>query len=241
MNQMKYNEYVGIVLIDEMYQREEIIMKNIGDHTNVLFIGGSAGDGYKFEETFVFANGKAYPDAAVFMLMKPEIAFDTLKVRGFEPSGKILKITKADSQKRKIYELKDKPAVRAYAEALDIYEDQLEDHFVAHPLGLMYFSNQPYVRSPKKIEGDGIVMFSKIMPGMEMMLLNATNIVDDTHSVIARKNAEMNGISAIIDFHGTDRSRELKRDNMLNDYGHIYKDIPTIVFSTYGEWLYRSY
>jgi len=55
---MDAERYVGIVLIDGLCMKEEELMDQIGNRTNVYFIGGSAGDDYKFAETFVCANGR---------------------------------------------------------------------------------------------------------------------------------------------------------------------------------------
>jgi hypothetical protein len=60
---------------------QEMIMDKIGDLTNHLFIGGSAGDDLKFNKTHVFANGKAYSNAAVLALLKPKASFDIIKLK----------------------------------------------------------------------------------------------------------------------------------------------------------------
>ena len=43
-NKMSPNEYVGMILIDGLSLAEERIMDMVGDLTNVVFVGGSAGD-----------------------------------------------------------------------------------------------------------------------------------------------------------------------------------------------------
>jgi len=53
MSKMDPKQYVGIILIDGLSGKEELIMDRIGDFTNVNFIGGSAGDDLKFKETYV--------------------------------------------------------------------------------------------------------------------------------------------------------------------------------------------
>ena len=46
---------MGIILIDGLCCKEELIMDKMGDLTNVTFIGGSAGDDLKFENTSAYA------------------------------------------------------------------------------------------------------------------------------------------------------------------------------------------
>ena len=60
-------------------------MDKIGNLTNILFVGGSAGDDLKFEATYVFANGTVYTDAAVLALLKPRVGFEVIKTQS---SGK---------------------------------------------------------------------------------------------------------------------------------------------------------
>ena len=67
---MDTTKFVGIVLIDGVSMKEEKIMDLIGNRTNVFFVGGSAGDDFKFLKTHVCANGKAYTDSAVLILLK---------------------------------------------------------------------------------------------------------------------------------------------------------------------------
>ena len=65
-----YSKYLGILLIDGLSRTEEMIMDKIGDLTNHLFIGGSAGDDLKFDKTYVFANGTSYSNAAILALLE---------------------------------------------------------------------------------------------------------------------------------------------------------------------------
>jgi hypothetical protein len=53
---MSFEEYVGVILVDGLSGAEERLMETIGDRTNVIFIGGSAGDDLEF-------NGKKAVDA----------------------------------------------------------------------------------------------------------------------------------------------------------------------------------
>lgn len=235
VSQMNHNDYVGIALMDGLCRCEEKVLEKIGDQTNVRFIGGSAGDDFKFEKTYLFANGKAYTDAGILILMKPKTQFDTLKVQSFKSSGKKLKITKAYGT-RQVIEFNNKPAVQAYAEVYGVAEKDIEQYFYKRPMGLMDFSDQPFVRSPGQIEGSSIIFNSSIAENMELEILDATDIIADTEEVIHSETGKMNGISAIIDFHCAHRFLDLKAQNKTDEYGLIYKDVPAIGFATYGEY-----
>ena len=90
MADLDFSRYVGIILVDGMSVAEERLMDKIGDLTNVLFVGGSAGDDLQFARTYVYANGKAYTDAAILTLLKPAKGFDIVKTQSFGPLASVL-------------------------------------------------------------------------------------------------------------------------------------------------------
>lgn len=232
--EMSYQEYVGIILIDGLSLAEETVMEKLGDATNITFIGGAAADNMQFQATYVYANGRAYADAALLALIKPLVRFDVIKTQSFCPRANTLMATKVNEATREVVEFNQKPAVQAYAEALNIAPEQAAAAFFESPLGLM-IGNEPYVRSPQKIVGDRIRFFCRIKEGMELRPLESMDIIEDTRRAVASKQAEMGGISGLIDFHCVQRMLELEQKGLTEAYGKLFADIPTIGFCTYGE------
>ena len=229
-----YSQYVGIVLIDGLSGTEEMIMDTVGDLTTHLFIGGSAGDDLKFNKTYVFANGKVYSNAAVLVLLKSKAPFDIIKTQSFKVLDKKLVATKVNEKNREVIEFNNIPAVKAYAQAIGVPEDKLADHFMSHPVGLV-IDDEVFVRSPQQIKGNSIIFYCNILEGMEVSLLESTNIVNDTESALNAKIKELGGLSGIINFNCILRTLELEQKNQTKEYGKIFSNIPTIGFSTYGE------
>lgn len=234
MVDLDYNKYVGIILVDGLSGCEENIMDKIGDKTNITFIGGSAGDDLKFAQTFVFANGKAYTDAALLAVIKPTLGFDVIKTQSFKALNKKLVATKVNTEAREIIEFDNIPAVQAYAEALGVAVEDAANYFMSNPVGLIY-GDEIYVRSPQRIEGSNMIFYCNILEGMEVSILESTDIVNDTQQAIQAKLKELGNISAMIDFHCILRTLELEQQSKTEDYGKMLADIPTIGFSTYGE------
>ena len=234
ISEMDFRKYVGIILIDGLSGSEEKLMDQIGDLTNVIFVGGSAGDDLKFSTTYVFANGKAYTNAAVLALLKPQIEFDFIKTQSFCELKNKFVVTKADEAAREVLEFNNKPAAQVYAEAIGEPPEEAHNHFMHNPVGLMV-DGEPYVRSPQQIKGNNIVFYCNIMDGMEVSLLESTDIIKDTKDAIREKEKEIGKIAGIINFHCILRTLELEQKGQTDEYGEIFKDIPTIGFSTYGE------
>ncbi|MFA4877107.1 MAG: FIST N-terminal domain-containing protein [Methanoregula sp.] len=235
MRDLDFQKYVGIILFDGLAGAEEQTMETIGDLTRVLFIGGSAGDDQKFVATQVAANGKAYSNAAVLALIKPSVKFDFIKTQSFRTLDKHLIPTRIDEKTREVCEFDGKPAVDAYAEAVGCPREEVAEHFMVNPLGLVVGHDDIYVRSPFRAEGNSLYLFCHVKAGMDLALLESTNIIVDTKAALERKKLELGRISAIINFHCILRTLELEQKHQTEEYGNIFSGIPTIGFSTYGE------
>lgn len=90
--------------MDGLSKSEEKVMEKIGDLTNVVFIGGSAGDDCKFEKTYVHVNGEVHSHAAVLALLKPNVPFDFVKTQSFVSTDIKLEATKVDEKNRIVHE-----------------------------------------------------------------------------------------------------------------------------------------
>jgi len=233
-SEMDLKKYVGIVLADGLSKSEEKMMEEIGMLSNVLFIGGSAGDDLKFENTYLYGVGKAYTNATILILLKPAAGFDIIKTQSFQETGKILTATSVDEKNRTVIDFDGKPAVEAYAEALGTSEETTSQLFMTNPLGLMV-DDEPYVRSPQQIKDKNMVFYCNIKEGMELSILESGDIIHDTRKALDDKVNEMGGIAALINFNCILRTLELDNKNLSGEYGQIFSDIPTIGFSTYGE------
>lgn len=231
---MGVDEYVGLILVDGLRMAEEKLMDRIGELSNLFFIGGSAGDDLKFAQTWVYANGKAYTDAALLALLKPKVRFSFIKTQSFKPCSAKLVATKVKTSERKVIEFNHMPAAVAYAKAVGTTVDKADQFFMSNPVGL-FIDDEPYVRSPQRIEEEAMHFYCNVMEGMEMTLLESSDIVEDTRKAVAEKVSGSNQISGIINFHCILRTLELEKNGTTQAYADIFADIPTIGFSTYGE------
>ncbi|HTN68612.1 MAG TPA: FIST N-terminal domain-containing protein [Dysgonamonadaceae bacterium] len=234
MANLDTKKYVGLLLIDGLSGKEERINERIGDLTNVSFVGGSAGDDLKFKQTYVYANGKSYTNAAVIALLKCNEKFEILKTQSFISTNKKIVVTKADESTRTVIEINGKPAASEYASLVGVDKNNVTSSFSKNPVGLV-FEDDFFVRSPQKTDGENIVFYCSIKEGMELDILESQNIVSDTKKAIQEKRESLGSISAIINFNCILRTLELKEKNQTVEYGQLFKDIPTVGLSTYGE------
>jgi hypothetical protein len=227
-------KYVGIVLTDGMSGAEEALMEKLGDLTDILFVGGSAGDDLKFQSTHVMAGGQAFTNAAVLLVLELKRGFDIVKTQSFRTTGKTLVATRVDEPLRLVAEFDHKPAILAYALALGVSPEEAPALFMKHPLGLMVGAD-PFVRSPQRVDHRGIFFYCQIRQGMELEVLEATDIVAQTRLAIQARKASGEPTRGMIDFQCILRALQLRGENRCEQYSAIFDGIPTAGFSTYGE------
>lgn len=231
---MDPQRYFGLILIDGLSFSEEKIMALLGAKTNVLFVGGSAGDNQKFKTTWVMAEGKAYTNAAILVLVKAGTAFSFIKTQSFKLTENTLIATKVNESTRTVLEFNGKPAVQEYARVLGVAENSVAEKFMSNPLGLI-IDDEPFVRSPQRVDGKSIRFYCQILEGMEMTVLQATSIVENTKKALEKAKAAMGPLSGVINFHCIQRTLELEREKQEFEYTAIFNGIPTVGFNTFGE------
>jgi hypothetical protein len=230
LSKMDISKYVGIVLFDGLSGSEEKAMDKLGNLTDLIFIGGSAGDDLKFKQTFLFAKGKAYSDAAVLALIKPTKGFEIIKTQSFKQLNQVLKADEVNEAARTVIKFNNSPAVEAYAKAVGVPAAKANDKFMSNPVGLM-LGGEPYVRSPQQVKDGNMVFYCNIKKGMELAVLESTDIINDTRKALEKaKNA-----AGIINFNCILRTLDLEARKQTAEYGLLFTKIPTIGFSTYGE------
>lgn len=231
-------KYVGLILVDGMSMKEEKVMDSIGNRTNISFIGGSAGDDHKFEKTFVYANGKAYTNSAVLVLLNmSEISeFRIIKTQSFKILDKVLIANKVNEETREVIEFNYKPAILAYADAVGATSaEEAPEFFSTHPVGLVIDEKNVFVRSPRQVIGTNIKFYCNLLEGMEVHILESTNIIEDTKNALEQKLIELNSIEGILNFNCIERTAEIQKKNQVKQFQQIFNNIPTVGFSTYGE------
>lgn len=227
-------EYVGIVLVDGLSGAEEELMERLGDLTDLPIIGGSAGDDLAFQKTYVSLDGAVHEGGALLAVLHLPGGYRIVKTQSLRGTGQVLTATDVDESARTVAAFDGEKANLAYARKLGVALDDLPAHFLRHPLGLMV-DGEPYVRSPQRVTANGeIVFYCKIRQGMELEILESTDILSVTAEALRSASA---GVAAILNFHCILRTVELESRGQCSDYGRLFSGIPTIGFSTYGEEL----
>jgi len=172
----------GLVLIDGLCRREEAVMSAIyASLDDIPVVGGSAGDGMRFEKTWVFCDGKAHTNAALLILLNTSLPFRVFKCDNFEPSPQKMVVTEADIENRTVRELNAEPAAQEYSRMVGILDAKLDPFsFASHPV-LVRVGGAYYARSIQRVEPDGSLhFFCAIDEGMVLTAATSRSLVGST-------------------------------------------------------------
>lgn len=231
----------GLLLIDGLCQREETVMSSIyGSLDNIPVVGGSAGDGLRFDKTWVFCDGKAHTDAAILILLKTALPFRLFKCDNFEPSATKMVVTEADIERRIVKEINAEPAAEEYSRAVGIIDTKLDMFsFASHPV-LVRAGGAYYARSIQQVNPDGSLnFFCAIDEGMVLTVAEARNPVGAAQELFDETRAEMGDVSLYLGFECVFRRLDAEQHQFARDISQLYRENRVVGFHTYGEQ-YRS-
>lgn len=235
--QLDYRKYVGFMLGDRISSFTESVLEKVGERTDVIFVGGFAGDDYKFiDAQMVFYQGRAYRSAAILALWKPRAGFALLKTQAVDLTDKKMVITRADEKNRIIWEFDHESAASAYArqihtpvESMDILD------FDGNPLAITA-DGEPFVRIiVKQVDNRGLQMFAQVREGTVQTLTRTGDVYAVTKKDLEAKWREMGGYAAVLHINCASRHTALKNRDQVDAFAALFQGVPGIAFSSYGE------
>ncbi|MFF0203698.1 FIST signal transduction protein [Streptomyces sp. NPDC005017] len=232
--------HVGFVLIDGVRGAEEQVNDMLGNAAPLLnFVGGSAGDDFALESTWVAVGADVSYEGVALMVCRSAVPFEIVKTCSFTPAGTLLRVTRADPEARLVHEFDGRPAAEAYADAVGVPLASLDvDTFMARPLGLM-IDGHPWIRTPQGVAPGGALRFwAQILPGMEVEVMRPGALLPDTHAVLRRARLGLGGAAGAVLFNCGFRRLEMDARNLSPAFPAALDGIRTAGFHTYGEsWL----
>jgi hypothetical protein len=233
--------HLGFVLIDGLSLAEEKVNEVLGNAAPVLdIVGGSAGDDLAFDHTWVAVGHKISYHGAALLVCQTAVPFHVMKTCSFTPTGRVLRITEADVATRTVLSFDGRTAADVYAEAVGVRRDALDDSvWMSHPVGLM-INGQPWIRSPQAVTPEGhVVFYAQILPGMEVEVMEATDMVADTRNAVTEARTALGDqVSGAVLFNCILRRLEMDAKRMGTPFLESFDGLPLAGFHTYGEtWL----
>jgi len=239
MSDLNPEHHFCLSFIDGLSKCEENTISMLSaELRSIPLLGGSAGDDLKFEHTFVLADGKAWQNAAVFVLAESKLPFKTIKHQHFTPGDIDTIITKAGVSERIVYHLDGMPAAERYAQLLGLAVGDLNaEIFSKHPL-IYEHQQECYVRSINQVgENNSLIFYCAIEEGMILNLCSHQDMVQQFGDALQELTSLSNNISLVFIFNCV--LRQLEAESLDGIQGMAKKIAAksqhSIGFDTYGE------
>lgn len=159
-----------------------LLYKVIGD-AEFNHIGGSSGDDFKFQKTYISLNGEVCEQGAVILFFKTDKKFDIRKENIFESTEKSMVITGFVPETRTITSIDGQNPQKRYAELLELSETEVIDIALNHPLGRVY-GESTFISSIANFNEDGSInLYSKLLKGSTVYILKPSDslkIIEET-------------------------------------------------------------
>ncbi len=227
----------AILLSDGLSLQEELLAvgvhRGLGD---VPLVGGSAGDGTDFRETWLYHEGRARPDRAVLVLVHTARRFLAFKTEHFRRATRSHVVTGADPARRIVCEIDAEPAAEVYARMVGVEIGALAPtHFARHPLALR-IGERLYVRSVQRVVDEGgLLFYCAIEEGIILHELVKEDMRADLEAALERAGRAVGPFDLVIAFNCILRHLEARENGELERIGGLLSRAGAIGFSTYGE------
>jgi hypothetical protein len=227
----------GLLLVDGLCLQEERLISAIGASLDdIQVVGGSAGDGANYNQTFVLFDGKAASNAAVLLLVSTELPCRLFRCNNFEPTTVKLVVTEADIDRRVVREFNAEPAALEYARTTGVPESELNDHvFAAHPV-IVRVGGDYYARSIQRANTDGsLTFFCAIDEGIVLTAAARLDTLGVVEQMFHDTEAEIGEVGVYIGFDCIHRRLDSEQRQILRDMQDLYRRHNVVGFNTYGE------
>ena len=179
-----------------------------------LQVMGATGDAGK-----VSINGKVYPDAMVYAVIKNEHG----KVKAYKENiyvpkdNKQLIASKTDKSRYYLGELNGRPAKQLYMELTGASPDKVVDQTFKNPFGKMV-GDDICIASLKDVDGNGLILYRQINDSDILTLLEMRDPMEVAQTTVDKIKNDFSHVSAIFSVNCIFRYLVLKERGELNTY-----------------------
>lgn len=225
------------MLIDGLSVCEEPVAR-ILQHAlgKIPVTGGSAGDGLRFKNTFIYHDGRFHTDSAVVALVTTELPFRTFQTHHFVSGDERLVVTEADTANRVVKGINGLPAAEEYARLVGVEVAQLDPmRFASSPV-VVLIDGTDYVRSIQKANPDGsLTFFCAIEEGLVFRVGHGEELVGNLTGALDRLRGEIGPLQLVLGCDCVLRNLEITQRGLKDRVGEVFRQNNVVGFSSYGE------
>ena len=232
------SEFV-FLLVDGLSGKEDdlasVLAPGLG---GAQLFGGSAADGARFLETFVFHDGQSLRNAAVLAILRSDCPVKVFKFDHFQPTETRMVVTRANPSRRSVQTINAEPAALEYARLLGKDPGQLTPFtFAAHPV-VVRVGGRYHVRSIRQVDENGdLIFYSAIDEGLVLTLADSLDMADHLADSLAGLAQDSVAPRAILACDCVLRRMEAQEKQLGGRVSALLAAHRVTGFSTYGEQL----
>ncbi|MTH64277.1 FIST signal transduction protein [Paracoccus shanxieyensis] len=226
----------AVLLVDGMSVREDELAAALAVGAGTMpLIGGSAGDGIRFRETWLLHDGRLLRDAAVLCVLRSAGPVRPINIDHLQPTELRMVVTRADPASRTVQCINAEPAAQEYARLLGKDPMHLDAFtFAAHPLAVR-IGKRHHVRAIQRALPSGeLVFFSAIDNGVVLTMTQPGHLDQHLEAELQRLSAPGKP-DAILAFDCILRRIEAQEKQMTGRISALMRSHGVTGFSTYGE------
>ena len=223
----------ALLLVDGLSRKEDGLVASIVPSLGATpLIGGSAGDGLDFRETFVLYDGVFHADAAMIAMVQTKCPIKGFRLDNFIPTDRRMVVTGADPAERLVTEINVEPAAREYARIVGKDPNQLSPFIFAENPVVVRIGGEHFCRSIQKVEDNGDLRFyCAIDEGLVLTVAESTDIVAHLdQQLTALQQPEL-----ILGFDCVLRRLDVEASQKTREMSDILSRHGVVGFNTYGE------
>ena len=227
----------ALIVADGLSKQEDLLVSTLDAVLqDVPIFGGSAGDGMKFEETFVLHDGEVHSRSAVLLLIETDLHFKGLTFDHFQPAGAQIVITSADPEDRLVHEINGAPAAEEYARLVGCDTDALSPEVFAENPMMLRHNLTHYARAISDAKPDGTLsLMAAIDDGLILTLGKASGSLQALLNGLSSQDAAGRPPDFILGFDCFLRRLEFEQKQLTSQVSDILRSHRVIGFNTYGE------
>lgn len=227
----------ALMLMDGLSNSEEMLVAAINwAIDDIQMIGGSAGDGLRFDKTALISDGVVVRVGAILIMVETSVPFRIFKTQNFEPTSTKLVVTAADCANRIVHELNAEPAAREYAAAIGLMPDDLGPFsFASYPL-VVKVGGDYYCRSIRNMNPDGsLSFFCAIDEGLVFTVARPEDMISSTARSLEQITRELGSLDIVLGFDCILRRLDAENRQIGRALDELYRKHGVVGFHTYGE------
>ena len=226
----------ALLMVDGLARREDSLVAALAPGLGTMpLVGGSAGDGARFERTLVALDGSCREDAAVLTLIRTDLRVEAFSIAHVRPTQTRMVVTCADPASRLVRRINGAPAAAELARLIGLPPGPPgEFDFAGHPT-VVRIGSRTHVRSISRATPEGhLSFFSAIDEGLVLTLARPGDIVSHLGAALARLT-EGRPVAGIIGCDCILRRIEAEQRQATREVSEILARHRVRGFSTYGE------